>query len=130
MKLTSITLLPAVYGLASLAQTTTLGIGHGVANYTDGHADNAVWVLGDDPCDYIYMGVYGEDMCELNDGWFTAPDGCSYHFTGCGTGIGNFCLSNADGSIKSCPDWNREIHAAEGCSGPAGSYYVDRYFIF
>ena len=132
MRQTSSTLLSAVFTLASLAQAanTTLGIGHGIANYTDGHVNNAVWVLGDNPCDYIYMGVYLEDMCDINDGWFTTHDGRSYQFTGCGTGTGTFCLSNADGTIKSCPDWDREIHAAAGCLDWAGSYYVDRYFIF
>ncbi|KAI3392051.1 hypothetical protein diail_6306 [Diaporthe ilicicola] len=133
MKPTCTSLLVTVLGVASLAQATnvTLGFGHGVANYTDGHVNNAVWVLGEDACDYIYMDTYLEDMCSYNDGWFTTDDGCSYQFTGCGTGLGNFCLSNADGSIKSCPlEWNRLDNAGYGCSDSAGSYHVDRFFIF
>lgn len=79
------------------AQNFTFGFGHGVANYTPGqtgHADNVPLVLGEDTCDYICLGVFCESTCELNGGWFTTPDGCSYQFTGCGTGLGNFCLYN------------------------------------
>ncbi|KAG6358130.1 hypothetical protein INS49_014014 [Diaporthe citri] len=88
-------------------------------------------VLGEGACDYIYLGVFGESMCKLTGGWFTAPDGCSYQFTGCGTGLGNFCLSNEDGSLKSCPlVWDRHDREGDGCSNEYGSYWVDRYFIF
>lgn len=131
MKSTYAALLTAVLAGASAAQNYTFGFGHGIANYTSGRADNALWVEGEDACNYIYLGVYGESMCEFNDGWFTAPDGCEYQFTGCGTGLGNFCLSNEDGSLKSCPlVWNRNDREGDGCSNEDGSYWVDRYFIF
>ncbi|KKY36244.1 hypothetical protein UCDDA912_g03788 [Diaporthe ampelina] len=132
MKPTS-TVLTAALGAASVAQAvtnTTFGFGHGVANYTDGHADNALWVNGEDACDYIYLGVFLETMCDFRGGWFEAPDGSWYQFTGCGTGIGNFCLHNEDHTLISCPTWSRYPHVGDGCSNEHGDYFVDRYFIF
>lgn len=40
-------------------------------------------------------------MCEPNDGCFAASDPCLCQFTVCGVGLGNSCLSNEDGSLKS-----------------------------
>lgn len=132
MKSFSTTLLATALGAAGVAQAvtnTTFGFGHGVANYTDGHADNAVWVFGENSCEYIYEGIFQTTMCDFNDGWFES-DGDWYQFTGCGTGIGNFCLWNEDHSQVSCPTWNRKNPQASGCSNNHGDFFTTRYFIF
>lgn len=132
MKPASANLLAAALGAAGVAQAvtnTTFGFGHGVANFTDGHADNAVWVFGENACDYTYLGTFLKTQCDFNDGWFESR-GEWYQFTGCGTGIGNFCLWNEDHSKVSCPTWNRKEPQISGCSNDHGDFFVNRYFIF
>lgn len=52
MKQTIIALLAAAAFVGQAAAT----INKGVAHYTDGHSDQAVWIDGEDACDYVYMG--------------------------------------------------------------------------
>ncbi|KAH8757193.1 hypothetical protein F5883DRAFT_648969 [Diaporthe sp. PMI_573] len=132
MKPTSANLLAAALGAAGVAQAVTnatFGFGFGYANFTDGHSDNAVWVYGENACDYTYMGIEQVTECDFNGGWFESR-GDWYQFTGCGRGIGNFCLWNEDHSKVSCPTWNIKIPQAQGCSNDHGDYFMMRYFIF
>lgn len=131
MKLTSANLFAAALGAAGVAQAvtnTTFGFGFGYANYTT-HSNNAVWVYGENSCDYTYMGIESVTECEFRDGWFELG-GEWYQFTGCGHGLGNFCMYNEDHSKVSCPTWNIKIPQAEGCSDDHGDFFTMRYFIF
>lgn len=67
---------------AALAGHAAAAIAKGVAYYTDGHSDQAVWLYGDSACDYVYMGPSDDDICAWNDGWFTAQNGytCKYRY--------------------------------------------------
>lgn len=113
---------------AAFAGQTLATINKGVAYYTDGHSDQAVWIDGEDACDYVYMGPASDDLCDWNDGWFTAQNGYTYRFTGCGSS--NFCLLNSDSSLNSCAHENSYSHAGNGCNGQAGSFYVNQEWSF
>lgn len=121
------TLLPTIL-LTLLAVPTLATINKGVAYYTDGHSDQAVWIDGDDACDYVYMGPSNDNICTYNSGWFTAQNTYEYRFTGCGGG--NFCLLNSDSSLNSCGHYAPQSRAGNGCYGNAGSFYVDREWQF
>lgn len=51
MKQTIIAILAAAFA-GQAAATINLGLAH----YSDGHSDQAIWIDGEDACDYVYMG--------------------------------------------------------------------------
>jgi hypothetical protein len=112
---------------AMIAKTAFAGnFNYGVATYDDGHQDHAIWVNGENACNYAYLGPDNENPCSFNGGWFTL-DEVTYRLTGCGGS--SFCILNADGSGNSCAQ-NGFENPIGGCSNSFGSYSVQQQFYF
>jgi hypothetical protein len=112
---------------AMIAKTAFAGnFNYGVATYDDGHQDHAIWVNGENACNYEFLGPNSESPCSYNGGWFTL-DEVTYELTGCGGS--SFCILNADGSGNSCAEYEPE-NPIGGCSNDYGSYNVQQQFYF
>ena len=105
---------------ALIAKTAFAGnFNYGFAIYTD-HYDLAIWLNGEDACNYTYLGPIDENPCSYNDGCFKLWE-VDYKMVGCGTS--NFCIENPDGSQNSCA-----VHGLEnpipGCKNEYGDFSV------
>jgi hypothetical protein len=115
----------AIFG-AIMAMTASAKLNYGIAQYDDGHADHAIWVDGENLCNYVFLGSNSDNPCFYNNGYFTL-DGTSYRLTGCG---GNeFCILNADGNVNSCAVGDQG--AAVSCPANSfGAFTVQEQFHF
>jgi hypothetical protein len=117
-----------IAAILSASQPVVATIAKGVAHYADGHSDQAVWIDGQSACDYTFMGPSNGNLCTYNNGVFTASNGYTYRFTGCGGS--NFCLLNSDSSVNSCARKSQLSNIGRGCNNDYGSFHVDREWLF
>ena len=113
--------------LLSTAPLASATIRKGTAHYDSGNQDQAVWIEGADPCQYTYMGPATDNLCEYNGGQFTATNGYTYRFVGCGGN--NFSLLNSD-STPNSKGKSDSFRAASNCNNNQGHYYVQAEWKF
>ncbi|EMD59924.1 hypothetical protein GGP41_008952 [Bipolaris sorokiniana] len=107
--------------LATLSSATII-LGH--ADYeNDGHKDTAVWIQGQDPCAYTYMG-HGSP-CSFNGGNFVASNTFHYRIVNCNNGQ-PFTLQNENGS-KNAEAVFRPIDDLVHCPG---GYTMGQTWVF
>ncbi|KAF1969791.1 hypothetical protein BU23DRAFT_571316 [Bimuria novae-zelandiae CBS 107.79] len=99
-----------------LLGTSTATIILGNAKYSNGNKDTAVWIQGEDPCAYTFLG-HGSP-CDF--GPFALPNGSTYRFAGCDVPGQRFVLENGDGSFNSEARFN-EVNGLVNCQNGAGS---------
>jgi hypothetical protein len=115
--------------LAALVAPAIAAIDFGIAYYTDGHQDNAIWIDGENPCDYVYLGSHTtQNPCKYNGGHFKAQNGFSYRMHGCGGDA--FELFDANGDFNSKARFSPFTNAGTGCNGKAGKFHVDQQWQF
>jgi hypothetical protein len=112
---------------AMIAKTAFAGFNYGVATYDDGHQDHAIWVNGENQCNYAYLGPENEDPCSFNGGFFSL-DRITYRVTGCGGS--SFCILNSDGSGNSCAVFAPEDPLPNCPPNDFGTYRVQQQFFF
>lgn len=113
---------------AFLASTSLARLNYGKAYYDSGKADNAIWISGENACQYTYLGADGTNPCSYNGGRFTASNGYSYQLKNCGGS--NFELLNSDGSLNAVATTDGHSNDGSGCNNQYGAYHVSRQFHF
>ncbi|KAK4553883.1 hypothetical protein LTR86_009058 [Recurvomyces mirabilis] len=114
-----------------LIQQATAKIDYGVANYANGNKDHAIWVDGEDACQYTYIGNAFTNPCQFNDGIFILPNETDYQLTGCNaTDISASMLTEVDTTNAWPAKFDDWYGAASGCENQYGGYYVDQWWSF
>jgi hypothetical protein len=116
---------------AFMAQQALATFNYGYATYNDGHKDNAIWVDGENQCDYAYLGHTNESPCSYNGGWFELNN-IWYDMVGCSTDqgcSGTFCVQNSDGSENACATYY-PAPTLGPCYNSYGTFYVTQIWQF
>jgi hypothetical protein len=112
---------------ALLATVSSGAIILGNARYdSDQHRDTAVWIDGQDPCAYTYMG-HG-NPCAFNGGRFQASNGFKYRIVNCDNGQ-PFQLQNENGSLNSDAKHDPKDDIVH-CKNSQGTYTMSRTWVF
>jgi hypothetical protein len=110
------------------APTFAKQVNFGKARYDDGHVDNAIWIDGQNACNYVYLGPQNVSPCFYNNGaMFKLSDGYGYFLDSCQNGI---TLDNADHSIFGQGFYNPYNSAGHDCGNSHGQFHVDQEWSF
>jgi hypothetical protein len=121
------TILPLLTALLA-APTFAKQINFGKARYDDGHVDNAIWIDGQNACNYVYLGPQNVSPCLYNNGGeFWLPDGYGYYLASCEAII---TLDNADRSVFGQGFQNGYSYAGHDCGNSHGQFHVDQEWSF